>query len=188
MSQEFINSILDTNQKQTDEIIKLKALNTSLINQNTRYKNEIKDFKILDDKLCERIFSLQSHVAELQNTIKEEKIELMSAFENFEFINKSLNKETSLNNDLKKEIKELISENKILLFNQELHQGIISDLKLEIREEKIENNKLTREYKNVTELFTIFEEPETNNEPFIMEFVSIPTTSYLDEYKLTSNC
>ena len=84
--------------------------------------------------------------------------------------------------------RELISENKILLFNQELHQGIISDLKLEIREEKIENNKLTREYKNVTELFTIFEEPETNNEPFIMEFVSIPTTSYLDEYKLTSNC
>jgi len=132
------------------------------------------------------IEELQSTIAFLTNELDETNFQTMKAMR---LLARNLDQ-------AKKESASKKKENDVLQANQEIHMGIISDLKGEILEEKMEKNQMEKDFTTTT---------ETYSEPFVMEFKSISPchsavhsslpsfnpfheTGYLDNYRNTTLC
>ena len=89
------------------------------------------------------------------------------------------------NKKLEETLKTINSKCKILSITKKIDNGIISDLKLEIKEYKFNTFLLEKNNRNRAALFTIIEEPE----PFVMEIVALkPYCNYLHEFNIDTKC
>jgi len=125
------------------------------------------------------IKELQSTNAFLKDELNDTKIQTMKAM-----------RLMARNLDQAKQERVLINqENEVLRANQEIHMGVIDDLKGEILQEKMEKNQIEKQCKNTTALFASFE-PQPHQEPIVMECLLIPApaTGYLDNYRNTTHC
>jgi len=172
MGDALLNEVLEANQTTATE--------------NKRLKEDIQEIK------SEKSF-LEKTNEELQATLDDLKKE-----------NEEINKHALIAirlltrnlNDAKQKLYNEKQENEVLQANKEILKGIISDLKGEILEEKMEKNQMEKDFTSTK---------ETYSEPFVMEFksicssqpvVSLSTPSfnpfhdsgYLDNYRDTTRC
>lgn len=121
----------------------------------------------------------QSTIALLKHELDDTKIQTMKAMR---LMARNLDQ-------AKKESVSIKQKNEVLQANQEIHMGVIDDLKGEILQEKMEKNQIEKQCKNTTALFASFE-PQPYQEPIVMECfpVPAPATGYLDNYRNTTHC
>lgn len=180
MSQEFINSLLD-------EMAKLTAANQALESQLQASKAATQALEAanqdLEPELQYILAANQALELQLQESADtKEKLEgqLLHQTE----VSLCLRKK---NLELLRDIKRLGDDKTMLQATQEIHKGIISDLKESLHEEQLEKNYFEKVSKNTAELYTIFEE----HEPFIMQIVPVPMkiqSDYLQEFGSTTKC
>jgi len=109
------------------------------------------------------IKELQSTIAFFKNELDETNIQTMKAMR---LMARTLDQ-------AKKELVLIKQENEVLQANQEIHMGVIDDLKGEILQEKMEKNQIEKQCKNTTALFASFE-PQPYQEPIVMECFPVP--------------
>ena len=89
------------------------------------------------------------------------------------------------NKKLEETLNIINSKCEILSITKEIDNGIISDLKLKIKEYKFNTFQLEKNNRNSAALFTFNEEPE----PFVMEIVALkPYCNYLHEFNIDTKC
>lgn len=179
MGDALLIEVLEANQTTAAENERLKEQNKSLKEHIARNESEISFLETF-------IEGLQSTIACLRNELDETNTKTMEALRlmarNLDYAKQKLVKATQ--------------KNEVLQANQEIHMGVISDLKREILEGKIEKNQMEKDFTNTTENYP---------EPFVMEFKSIcssqpvvclPPPSFnpfhesgdLDNYRNTTRC
>jgi chromosome segregation ATPase len=172
MADALLDEVLESNLRNAEENKRLKEENKRLKEYIARNESEISFLETF-------IEELQSTIAFLTNELDETNTQTMEAMR---LMARNLDQ-------AKKELVLIKQKNEVLHANQEIHMGVIDDLKGEILEEKMEKNQMEKQCKNTTALFASFE-PQPHQEPIVMECFPIPSpaTGYLDNYRATTHC
>jgi hypothetical protein len=164
----------------------LEAENQRSAIENERLRSIIRRNPSMPQPVDSSIKELQSTIAFLKNELDETNIQTMEALR---LMARNLDQ-------AKQERVRIKQENDVLQANQEIHMGVIDDLKGEILQEKMEKNQMEKDFTTTT---------ETYSEPFVMEFKSICSSKpvvclpppsfnpfhesgYLDNYRATTRC
>ena len=179
MSQEFINSLLDEMAKLTAANQALEAANQALESQlqaskaaNQALEAAKQDFEPEFQYILEANQALESQLHESEAAKTKLEGQLQHQIE----VTVCLREK---NIELLRVIKRLEIEKTMLQATQEIHKGIISDLKGSLLEEQLEKNQFEKMCTNTAELFTANHNPVMflNTlfcEPFTLEIVPLP--------------
>jgi hypothetical protein len=187
MSQQFIQSVFDALIKNLDAKKNLEALLQESADVNQALESQLQESADANIKLkvqIQKSLTIQKDLGLEVQAITDTKDKLERQLLHQTEVSACLRKK---NLELLRAIKHLGDDKTMLQATQEIHKGIISDLKESLHEEQLEKNYFEKVCTNTTELYTIFEE----HEPFIMEIVPVPMKiqlDYLQEFGSTTKC
>jgi len=165
MADGLLDEVLGENERLKKHITRIEAEKQALVKRNARSESEISFLETF-------IEGLQSTIAVLRKELGDTNIQTMKALRL-----------------MARNLDRIKQENEVLQANQEIHMGVIDDLKGENLQEKMEKNQMEKQCTNTTALFASF---DSFPEPWMMELKHIShcqsAPECLDNFRSTTSC